>query len=128
MMADGIYDNPIIDYLKGNEGSPFHSVAMGLKSVMMGMGWQPPQSEKKAPALCPKSYNPYNYCPLAFRHEDEMILDYVSQLAIEIKRLNGHEMSLSGDDAKAIDRYCGQITAYMNGRIRQILNEKKGKR
>lgn len=126
-MADEIHDNPMIDYLKKNEGLPFHSLAMGLKSVMMGMGWEPPRREK-IPAECPKSYNPYTYCPLAFRHEDDMILDYVTQLAIEIKRINGHEMLLFGKDGRMIDRYACEITAYMNGRIHQILKEKKVKK
>jgi hypothetical protein len=75
------------------------------------------------PAKCPLSYDPYTYCPLAFRHEDEMVLDYISQLAIEIKRINCHEMSLSGEGARAIDRYACQITAYMNGRIHELLRK-----
>lgn len=86
----------------------------------------PKEEEKKnIPALCPKSYNPYTYCPLAFRHEDEMIMAYVSSLAVEIKRINGHEMSLSGEDARAIDRYTCQITAYMNGRIHELVKRLK---
>ena len=77
------------------------------------------------PSLCMKTYNPYDYCPLVFRHEDEMIMDYISQLAIDIKRINGHEMSLSGDDARTIDRYACQITAYMNGRIHELVKRLK---
>ena len=77
--------------------------------------------EKKVPALCPKSANPYTYCPLVFVHEDDMILSYASSLAVEIKRINGHDMRLSGDDAKAIDRYTCEITAYMNGRIHELV-------
>jgi hypothetical protein len=83
-----------------------------------GLAGQPePIVSGKVPALCLKSYNPYTYCPLAFRHEDEMILSYVHSLVVEIRRLNGLPMSICGHDAQAIDRYCSEITAYMNGRI-----------
>jgi len=74
---------------------------------------------------CPKSSNPYTYCPLAFKYADDMILSYCSSLVVEIRRANGLPMQISGDDAKAIDRYCGEITAYMNGRIHQGLNQIK---
>jgi hypothetical protein len=77
------------------------------------------------PALCLKSYNPYTYCPLAFKHEDDMILAYVNSLAVEIRRLNGLSMSISGNDARAIDRYCSEITAYMNGRIHELVKRLK---
>lgn len=52
-----------------------------------------------------------------------MILSYCETLAMEIRRVNHLPMQISGDDAKAIDRYCGEITAYMNGRIRQGLEQ-----
>lgn len=78
------------------------------------------KTEKEVPALCLKSSNPYVYCPLRFRHIDDMILDCVHSLAIEIRRLNGLPMCLSGDEAKSVDRYAGQITAYMNGRIHEL--------
>lgn len=74
---------------------------------------------------CPKASDPYTYCPLAFRHADDMILSYCESLAMEIRRINHLPMQISGDDAKAIDRYCGQITAYMNGRIHQVLKQLK---
>ncbi len=77
------------------------------------------------PENCPKSCSPYDYCPLVFRHEDDMILSYCELLAMEIRRVNHLGMQISGDDAKAIDRYCGEITAYMNGRIRQGLEQVK---
>ncbi len=54
-----------------------------------------------------------------------MILTYCHSLAGEIRRINNLPMQISEDDAKAIDRYCGQITAYMNGRIHQILKQLK---
>ena len=74
---------------------------------------------------CPKSASPYNYCPLVFRHADEMISSYCVALAVEIRRVNNLPMQISGDDARAIDRYCGEITAYMNGRIHQLLQMAK---
>jgi hypothetical protein len=127
--ADKIFDNPIIDYLKkhvrNHEGLPYWSLATGVQGVMMQMGWDPPEHKEEVPAKCPKSYNPYTYCPLAFRHEDEMILDYIHQLVVDIKRINGIGMSLSGEDAQMVDRYACQITAYMNGRIHELLNFKK---
>ncbi len=76
-----------------------------------------------APKVCPKLYSPYEYCPLIFKHADDMILSYCETLAMEIRRVNHLPMQISGDDAKAIDRYCGEITAYMNGRIRQGLEQ-----
>lgn len=76
------------------------------------------------PALCPKSANPYTYCPLVFKHADEMINSYCTALALEIKRVHGlGNTQVDGEDARLIDRYCGEITAYMNGRIHQILND-----
>jgi hypothetical protein len=77
----------------------------------------------ETPTKCHKSYNPYTYCPIAFRNEDDMILEYVHSLAVEIKRLNFGTLSLSGDDARAVDRFCGQITAYMNGRIHELIKK-----
>lgn len=79
----------------------------------------------KIPALCLKSYSPYNFCPLCFRHEDEMVLDYISQLALDIKRINGLGMTLAGADSRMIDRYACQITAYMNGRIHELVKRLK---
>jgi len=84
--------------------------------------------KKEIPELCPKSANPYTYCPLVFKHADDMILSYCESLAMEIRRINGHNPQTSGDDAKAIDRYGGQITAYMNGRIHELVKMIKEKK
>jgi len=55
-----------------------------------------------------------------------MILSYVSSLACEIKRINGLGNTINANDAKMIDRYACEITAYLNGRIHQIVfNEPK---
>ena len=78
-------------------------------------------NERITPALCIKTFNPYTYCPLVFKHEDDMILEYMHSLVIEIRRVNGLPMSISGEDARAIDRYCGQVTAYLNGRIHELV-------
>ncbi len=77
------------------------------------------------PEKCPISANPYNYCPLKFRHEDEMILAEVTMLAQEIKRVNGIITPDTSEEARLIDRYASEITAYMNGRIDQLLRMKK---
>jgi hypothetical protein len=73
--------------------------------------------EKDIPAKCPKSASPYNHCPFVFRHEDEMILSYISSLAEDLKRVSGNQ----GEEAKIIDRYACQITAYLNGRMHQVV-------
>lgn len=70
------------------------------------------------PAQCPKSASPYNHCPFVFRHEDDMILSYISALVEDVKRSPSEE-------AKSIDRYTCQITAYMNGRIHQAIQHLK---
>lgn len=68
---------------------------------------------------CPLSCNPYTYCPVMFKHADDFILAKVETVAEETKRLlsTGREI----DIPRMIDRYCGEITAYMNGRIHEIL-------
>jgi len=73
------------------------------------------------PEQCPKSASPYQYCPFVFRHEDDMVLSYISSLAEEIKNSNGDMVR----EWKAIDRYSCQITAYLNGRIHQIIQHFK---
>jgi hypothetical protein len=81
---------------------------------------------KRDPAWCVKASDPYHYCPLAFSHQDEMIMKYVTSLVMEIRRINCFNMmSITGADARAIDRYGGQITAYMNGRIHQAIKLKE---
>jgi hypothetical protein len=64
--------------------------------------------------LCDKVYNPYTYCPLKFEYEDDVILGYIISLVADIKLRPQHE-------AESIDECTNQITAYMNGRIAQIL-------
>jgi len=73
---------------------------------------------KPTPWQCPKSASPYNGCPFVFKHEDDQILDYVDSLAQDIKRVMGDEAA----EAREIDRASCLITAYMNGRIAQILS------
>jgi len=80
--------------------------------------------DKHTPAQCPKSASPYNHCPFVFKHEDDMILSYVSSLACEIKRINGLGNTINANDARMIDRYACEITAYLNGRIHQIVFNK----
>lgn len=76
------------------------------------------------PAVCKKAHNPYTYCPLAMKHSDDMILSYVNSLAVDIKRLNHLPMRADGiDEARALDRYTGEITAYMNGRVHGIIHD-----
>lgn len=77
----------------------------------------------RSPAQCPKSASPYNYCPLVFRHEDDMILSAISMLATDIKRLSHHNVHVSSDEAKAIDRASCIITAYMNGRVHEAIKQ-----
>jgi hypothetical protein len=55
-----------------------------------------------------------------------MVLLYVEQLAQDIKRLNHISPMTSLDEAQIIDRYTGQITAYLNGRIQQIISINNG--
>lgn len=83
----------------------------------------------KSPELCAKSYNPYTYCPLVFKHEDDFILSKIGMFAQEIKRVNNLKnwQSLSGEEAGLFDRYCGEITAYMNGRIHELVKRLKEK-
>jgi len=73
--------------------------------------------DKKEPALCLKTYNPYTFCPLVFKHEDDMILSYISMLSEDIKRLQDDPL----EEAKRIDRTCMTITAYMNGRVHELI-------
>lgn len=80
------------------------------------------EGKKDIPAKCPKSASPYNHCPFVFRHEDEMVLSYISTLAEEIKRVNGISHANTGDEARIIDQYSCHITAYLNGRIHQIIS------
>jgi len=75
------------------------------------------------PAQCPKSASPYQHCPFVFRHEDDMVLSYISSLAEEIKSAHGDQVR----EGKAIDRYSCQITAYLNGRIHQVIQHFKEK-
>lgn len=84
-------------------------------------------NDRQIPALCPKSANPYTYCPLVFMNEDEMIMSYLDGFAQDIKRLNNLPMTLSGDEAEKFDRWCGTITAYMNGRIHELVGMLKEK-
>ncbi len=80
------------------------------------------------PTQCPKSYSPYNYCPLAFMHEDDFILAMLSGAFLDIKRLAGLKQTLSGEEAIMLDSRCKEITAYMNGRIHatiQMLERKE---
>ena len=73
------------------------------------------------PALCAKSYNPYDYCPLVFRHEDDFILAMLSTTMQDIKRLAGLDGTyLSGEEAVMLDSRCKELTAYMNGRIHEL--------
>lgn len=71
---------------------------------------------------CPKSADPYNYCPWLMRVEDEMILKYLDLLVQDIRRLNNLPMEYGGDEAREVDRTCATITAYMNGRLREVKN------
>jgi hypothetical protein len=84
-------------------------------------------SNEKIPALCPKSASPYVYCPLKFEHSDDMILSYVSMLVTEVRRLNRLPIHITIEDAQMIDRYGGEITAYMNGRIHELVRMLKEK-
>ena len=151
-MANTMMDNPIVDYLKEHvrnyEGLHYWSLAMGVQGVMERMGWSSCEhrwddigsylrqcrkcgdiatievkhsKNKKVPALCLKTYNTYDYCPLVLRHEDEMILSYISMLAEDIKRANGNGV----EEVQAIYRHCCEITAYMNGRIHELVNRLK---
>lgn len=82
------------------------------------------KNENVIPALCPKSANPYTYCPLVFVHEDDFILSMVQALAGEIMRVNGVKSWASGgatESSRLIDHYCREITAYMNGRIHELV-------
>jgi hypothetical protein len=53
-----------------------------------------------------------------------MVLHYVIALVEEIRRINGLPIQHTGEDARMIDRYGGEITAYLNGRIHQLLEGK----
>lgn len=76
---------------------------------------------------CPNSTNPYTYCPLASRFQDDKVMGYVTTIANEIKRVNGlYDRPMSSEEARLIDRYCGELTAYMDGRIKQVIEMMKG--
>jgi len=77
--------------------------------------------DKHTPTQCPKSASPYNHCPFVFKHEDDMILSYVSTLTEEIRLANGIIRGVSLRESHLIDRYACEITAYLNGRIHQIV-------
>ncbi len=81
--------------------------------------------DRPTPALCTKSYNPYSYCPLLFKHLDDFISAMVTTVWSETKRLNGLEATISSAEAEMIDRNTGELTAYMNGRIHEILRQFK---
>jgi hypothetical protein len=77
-----------------------------------------------APAKCPLSHNPYTYCPLVFKHEDDMILSYIESLVDDVHRLNGLPMGkYSSEEPQSIDRWACTITAYMNGRIHELVKD-----
>ncbi len=80
-----------------------------------------PDENRTPPALCAKSYNPYTYCPLMFKHQDDFISTKIEEVWAETKRLNGLDRVCKGDEAKMLDRYIGEITAYMNGRIDEVI-------
>ena len=50
-----------------------------------------------------------------------MILSYVSTLTEEIRLANGISRGVSLRESHLIDRYACEITAYLNGRIHQIV-------
>lgn len=82
------------------------------------------ENEKSSPHICPKSYSPYVYCPLMFMSADDMIGHYLTKFTLDIKRMNGLEMQI-GDEGILVNSYCGEITAYMNGRLHEALNYAK---
>ncbi|MDD5722695.1 MAG: hypothetical protein PHY29_03020 [Syntrophales bacterium] len=69
---------------------------------------------------CPGSYDPYVYCPLMFKKQDDTILNFVQTIVSETHRISE---STPGDEARMIDRYAGELSAYLNGRIRQIIED-----
>lgn len=73
------------------------------------------------PVGCLKSYNPYNYCPLVFKHEDDFIGDMLEAVMHDIKRLAGLNQTLSSEEAVMLDSRCKELTAYMNGRIHELV-------
>ena len=73
------------------------------------------------PEKCPLSFNPYTYCPIMFNHEDEMILSMVTMLVADIKRILFQTLPMNGEDAMMIYRATREITAYMNGRIHDLV-------
>lgn len=81
------------------------------------------------PTLCAKTNNPYTYCPLVFVHEDDFILAMLSMTMQDIKRLAGLDgTSLSGEEAVMLDSRCKELTAYMNGRIDEVIRLFKTKK
>lgn len=75
----------------------------------------------KTPTSCPKSYNPYTFCPLKFVYEDDMILYYINSLQNDVIRL--HDQKRDDEIAMRTDRCCSEITAYMNGRIHELIKK-----
>lgn len=73
------------------------------------------------PSGCLKSYNPYDYCPLLFKNEDDFISQMLEAAMHDIKRLAGLEQTLSGEEAVMLDSRCKELTAYMNGRIHELV-------
>lgn len=66
---------------------------------------------------CSKSANPYTGCCLRFDSEDDIVLHYMTSFVMDIKRVNKLPMTLSGEDARLLDKYCSEVSAYLNGRI-----------
>lgn len=85
--------------------------------------------DKQIPALCPKSANPYTYCPLVFVSQDDMIMRMIVAFSHEVKRVNHIESwdIERGEDARLIDAMCREVTAYMNGRIHELVRMLKEK-
>jgi hypothetical protein len=70
---------------------------------------------EEIPAQCPKSANPYTYCPFVFKHENEMILSMVDLLIRDARRARPEELARLADDRTR------ELTAYMNGRIHGVM-------
>lgn len=112
---------------KTPERSNYTLVMSVISDALRGLyNGQPPT---KPPAHCPNDISPYSYCPLLFSCADDMVGKLIETLAVEIKRVNGLPMSITtGEEAQALDRYIGEITAYMNGRADGIIRALKAQK